>query len=52
MKIIIFGTGEIAELAYYYFTNDSQYEVVAFVADDEYVNNSTFQNLPLVMLSV
>ena len=51
MKIIIFGTGEIAELAYYYFTNDSQYEVVAFVADDEYVNNSTFQNLPLVKVS-
>mgnify|MGYP001295060266 CR=1 FL=1 len=51
MKTLIFGTGEIAELAYYYFTNDSQYDVVAFIADDEYVNNSTFKNLPLVKVS-
>lgn len=51
MKIIIFGTGEIAELAYYYFTNDSKYEIVAFVADDEYVSKSTFKGLPLVGIS-
>ena len=53
MKIIIFGTGEIAELAYYYFTNDKKYnyEVVAFVADDEYANSSTFKGLPLVEIS-
>ena len=51
MKTLIFGTGEIAELAYYYFTNDSQYDIVAFVADDEYINNSTFKGLPLVKAS-
>jgi hypothetical protein len=28
-KIIIFGAGDIAKLAHFYFTNDSAYEVVA-----------------------
>ena len=47
-KIIIFGTGEIAELAFFYFTNDSKYKVVAFAADKEYIQSSSFQGLPLV----
>ena len=50
-KIVIFGTGEIAELAYFYFTNDSKYDVVAFTADDEYVNCDSFNNLPLIPFS-
>ena len=47
-KIVIFGTGEIAELAHYYFKHDSDYEVVAFTADDDFVNSNTFNDLPLV----
>tara|TARA_R100001129_G_scaffold159129_1_gene123190 strand:+ start:1225 stop:1917 length:693 start_codon:yes stop_codon:yes gene_type:complete len=47
-KIVIFGTGEYAELAYYYFTNDSEYEVVAFTADNEFIKSDSFLNLPLV----
>ena len=50
-KLVIFGTGEIGELAHYYFTNDSDYEVVAFTADDECVDSDTFQGLPLIPLS-
>ena len=50
-EIVIFGTGEIAELAHYYFSNDSDYTVVAFTADDEYVNSDTFMGLPLVPVS-
>ena len=50
-KIVIFGTGEYAELAHYYFTNDSEYEVVAFTSDYEYVNSKTFRNLPLIPFS-
>jgi sugar O-acyltransferase (sialic acid O-acetyltransferase NeuD family) len=50
-RIVIFGTGEIAELAYYYFTDDSDYKVVAFVADDEFVTTDSFLELPLVKLS-
>ena len=49
--IIIFGTSEIAELAYYYFTNDSDYTVVAFTVDDEYADDSIFLNLPLIPFS-
>lgn len=50
-KILIFGTGEISVLAHYYFTYDSFYEVVAFTADDKFVNSSTFNGLPLVPFS-
>ena len=41
-KLIIFGTGEIGVMAKYYFTYDSEYEVVAFAADDEYVSVDFF----------
>ena len=52
-KIVVFGTGEYAELAHYYFENDPEcdFKVVAFVADDEYVKEDTFRGLPLVKLS-
>lgn len=46
-KIILFGTGEISELAHFYFTNDSEYEVVAFCCDKKYKKANTFCNLPL-----
>ena len=35
-EIIIFGSAETAELAKYYFDNDSIYSVVAFTVDDSY----------------
>ena len=47
-KIVIFGNGEIGELAEYYFRTDSDYEVVAFTADDKYIKNDTFCRLPLI----
>lgn len=47
-KAIIFGTGSIAELAYYYLVHDSEYEVVAFTADKAYIEQGTFFKLPLV----
>ena len=47
-KLIIFGTGDIAQLANYYFTSDSDYEVVAFTVDKEYVTSHTFEGLPLI----
>jgi len=51
--IIIFGTGEIAKLARFYFENDPKYEykVVASTADDEYVKSEYFNGLPLMPLS-
>ena len=50
-RLVIFGTGEIGELAHFYFTNDSEYEVVAFTADDSFVKGDSFNGLPLVPFS-
>lgn len=50
-QLVIFGSGEIAELAYFYFTNDSDFEVVAFTVDDEYVEADALQGLPIVPFS-
>lgn len=47
-KIIIFGTGDIAQIANYYFDIDSNYEVVAFTVDKAYCNNSSYESKPLV----
>lgn len=47
-KIIIFGTGDIAQLANYYFTIDSEYEVVGFCVDEDYKFSNEFENKPLV----
>lgn len=47
-KLVIFGTGQIAELAHYYFSTDSDYEVVAFTVDAAYLVEPEFFGLPVV----
>ncbi|WP_338766584.1 acetyltransferase [Bernardetia sp. ABR2-2B] len=48
-KVIIFGIQDFAELAHYYLTNDSDYEVVAFCVNEEYMpNEKSFKGLPIV----
>ena len=47
-KAIIFGTGSFAELVYYFLTNDSVYDVVAFTVTKDQCNSSQFMELPLV----
>ncbi len=47
-KIIIFGTGDIAQIANYYFETDSNYEVVAFTVDSAYIKQDTYEGKPLV----
>jgi sugar O-acyltransferase (sialic acid O-acetyltransferase NeuD family) len=47
-KLVLFGAGDIARLAHYYFTRDSVHEVVAFTVDKEYRDGDTFLGLPLV----
>ena len=47
-KLVLFGSGDIAELAHYYFSNDSEHEVVAFTLDEEYIESDTFCGLPVV----
>lgn len=45
--LVIFGSGEIAQLAHYYFSTDSNYEVVAFAVDASYIQESDFCGLPV-----
>jgi sugar O-acyltransferase (sialic acid O-acetyltransferase NeuD family) len=47
-QIIVFGAGEIAELADFYFTHDSQYEVAGFTVDGAYLKAPEFRGRPLV----
>jgi sugar O-acyltransferase (sialic acid O-acetyltransferase NeuD family) len=47
-SLVIFGTGDIAQLAHYYFTSDSDYAVVAFTVDAAFLTESKFCGLPVV----
>ena len=46
--LVIFGTGDLAQLAHFYFTSDSEYEVVAFVVDASYLKDQSFCGLPII----
>jgi len=46
--LVIFGIGDIAQLAHFYFSSDSEYEVVAFTVDAAYQTESTFCGLPVI----
>lgn len=46
--LVIFGSADIAQLAHYYFSTDSDYEVVAFTIDREYLKETTFCGLPVI----
>lgn len=46
--IVIFGAGDIARLAHFYFTRDSPHHVAAFAVDREYRRADAFQGLPLI----
>lgn len=50
-ELLIFGTGDVAELAAYYFRTDYGRAARAFVVDDEYSTTPTFADLPLVPTS-
>jgi sugar O-acyltransferase (sialic acid O-acetyltransferase NeuD family) len=47
-SLVVFGANEIGQLAHYYFTNDSAYEVAAFTVDAEYITAHEFCGLPVV----
>ena len=47
-KIIIFGNKDMAELACFYFRNDSNYVPVAFCVDGAYLKESRFNDLPVI----
>ena len=47
-KLLIVGDGETAELAYSYFTADSEFEVVGFAAEAAFKRNTSLFGLPVV----
>jgi sugar O-acyltransferase (sialic acid O-acetyltransferase NeuD family) len=47
-KLLIVGDSAFAEIAYEYFTHDSEYEVVGFTVESEYLKQKTLFGLPVV----
>jgi sugar O-acyltransferase (sialic acid O-acetyltransferase NeuD family) len=47
-KVVIFGTGDFAQVAHFYLTKDSPYEIAAFTADGEFIKEKELSGLPLV----
>lgn len=48
MSLLIFGAAEYAQVAHYYFSQDAQRDVAAFVVDDEYVQEDFSHGVPVV----
>lgn len=47
-EIVIFGNGSFAEVAYQYMSKDSKYEIAAFTADAEYIDEDKMFGVPVV----
>jgi len=47
-KLVIIGDSAFAEIAYEYFTHDSEYEVVAFSVEREFLRRTELFGLPVV----
>ena len=47
-KLILFGDSAFAEIAYEYFTHDSEFEVVAFTVSEKYLEKDNLFGLPVV----
>jgi len=47
-KIVIFGTGDFAEVVHFYLTHDSPHEVVAFTANENVITEKELFGLPIV----
>jgi sugar O-acyltransferase (sialic acid O-acetyltransferase NeuD family) len=49
-KIIIIGTSSNSRLAKYYFENDSEYEVLGFAVNRQFITEPFFEGLPVTAL--
>ena len=47
-ELVVFGAGEIAALADFYFTHDSPRRVAAFTVDAAFIQGTTFLDRPLI----
>lgn len=46
--IVIFGTGDAAQVAHYLFTTDTDRTIAAFTVDAKYIQSPEFEGLPVV----
>lgn len=49
-NLIIIGSGETASIAYEYFTHDSNFNIVGFSVERDYLKDDTFLGLPVIPL--
>lgn len=49
-QLVIIGDGETGMLAYEYFTNDSEYQVVSFCVEREFLTKDKLYELPVIAL--
>jgi sugar O-acyltransferase (sialic acid O-acetyltransferase NeuD family) len=47
-NVVLFGVGDIGQLAHFYLTKDSPHKPVAFTVDAAYIKESTFCGLPVL----
>ena len=47
-KLVIVGLSAFAEIAYEYFTHDSNFNVTGFAANQEFINSPTWKKLPVI----
>jgi sugar O-acyltransferase (sialic acid O-acetyltransferase NeuD family) len=47
-NLVVFGIGDFAQLAHYYFNTDSEYKVIAFTVDSSYIKETSFCDLPVI----
>lgn len=46
--LVVFGSSDLAQLAHFYFSTESEYEVVAFTVDSAHLTSTTFCGLPVI----
>lgn len=49
-KLVIFGNSLMAEIAYYYFKNFTDYEIIFFVSEEKYINKKKFFDIDVITL--
>ncbi len=47
-KVVLFGTGRGADVAYRFLKRDSEHEICGFALDRQYITSDTFHDLPVV----
>lgn len=47
-ELVIVGAGEFAEIAYEYFSYDSEYTVVGFAVEEKYIQQRELRGLPII----